>query len=157
MRYPRGKGPGTPLSGSLETVEIGKGVLKRKGRSVAILAFGSMVEPALAAAEKIDASVADMRFVKPLDHELIGDLATTHQLIVTIEENTVNGGAGSAVNEHLLSANYSIPILNLGLPDEFLEHGKVPEMLAAVSLGSDSIVKSIEAKLKACKIQSEAV
>ncbi|MCG8414556.1 MAG: 1-deoxy-D-xylulose-5-phosphate synthase, partial [Pseudomonadales bacterium] len=157
VRYPRGKGPGVELSGGLEPVEIGKGIIKRKGRSVVILAFGSMVTPALAAAEQLDATVADMRFVKPLDEELIGDLATSHQLIVTIEENTLHGGAGSGVNEYLLSCNYSIPILNLGLPDEFLEHGKVPEMLADVSLDSESIANSIREKLKACKIQSQAV
>lgn len=124
---------------------------------MAILAFGSMVKPALEAAEVIDATVADMRFVKPLDQELIGDLATSHQLIVTLEENTVMGGAGSAVNEYLVQENYSIPILNLGLPDRFLEHGKVPDMLAEVGLDSDAIATAIKQKLKACKIQSEAV
>jgi 1-deoxy-D-xylulose-5-phosphate synthase len=116
-----------------------------------------MVKPALDAAEMIDATVADMRFVKPLDQELIGDLATSHQLIVTLEENTVMGGAGSAVNEYLVQENFSIPILNLGLPDRFLEHGKVPDMLAEVGLDSDAIATSIRQKLKACKIQSEAV
>ncbi len=157
VRYPRGKGPGAEIAQNLDPVEIGKAVVKRKGRSIALLAFGSMVEPALKAAEVLDATVADMRFVKPLDEELIGDLATSHQLIVTLEENVLAGGAGSAVNEYLLSSNYSIPILNLGLPDKFLEHGKVPEMLADVGLDSDSIVISIRQKLHACKIQSEAV
>lgn len=157
VRYPRGKGPGVALSGGFEPVEIGKGVLRRKGRSVAILAFGSMVSSAMAAAEQLDATVADMRFVKPLDEELIGDLAASHQLIVTVEENAISGGAGSGVNEYLLSCNYATPILNLGLPDEFLEHGKVPEMLAEVNLDSESIVDAIREKLKACKIRSEAV
>ena len=157
VRYPRGKGPGAVINKSLAPVEIGKAVSRRQGRSVAILAFGSMLTPALAAAEAIDASVVDMRFVKPLDEDLIGDMATNHQLIVTIEENTVKGGAGSAVNEFLLQTNYRIPVLNLGLPDEFLEHGKASEMLAAVNLDADSIVDSIKRKLKACKIQSEAV
>ena len=157
VRYPRGKGPGTEIERNLDPVPIGRAISRRKGHSVAILAFGSMVKPALEAAEMIDATVADMRFVKPLDQELIGDLATSHQLIVTLEENTVMGGAGSAVNEYLVQENYSIPILNLGLPDRFLEHGKVPDMLAEVGLNSDAIATAIKQKLKACKIQSEAV
>ena len=157
VRYPRGKGPGTEIERNLDPVPIGRAISRRKGHSVAILAFGSMVKPALEAAEVIDATVADMRFVKPLDQELIGDLATSHQLIVTLEENTVMGGAGSAVNEYLVQENYSIPILNLGLPDRFLEHGKVPDMLAEVGLDSDAIATAINQKLKACKIQSEAV
>jgi len=157
VRYPRGKGPGTEIERNLDPVPIGRAISRRKGHSVAILAFGSMVKPALEAAEMIDATVADMRFVKPLDQELIGDLATSHQLIVTLEENTVMGGAGSAVNEYLVQENYSTPILNLGLPDRFLEHGKVPDMLAEVGLDSDAIATAIKQKLKACKIQSEAV
>ena len=157
VRYPRGKGPGTEIERNLDPVPIGRAISRRKGHSVAILAFGSMVKPALEAAEVIDATVADMRVVKPLDQELIGDLATSHQLIVTLEENTVMGGAGSAVNEYLVQENYSIPILNLGLPDRFLEHGKVPDMLAEVGLNSDAIATAIKQKLKACKIQSEAV
>jgi len=157
VRYPRGKGPGTEIERNLDPVPIGRAISRRKGHSVAILAFGSMVKPALEAAEMIDATVADMRFVKPLDQELIGDLATSHQLIVTLEENTVMGGAGSAVNEYLVQENYSTPILNLGLPDRFLEHGKVPDMLAEVGLNSDAIATAIKQKLKACKIQSEAV
>ena len=157
VRYPRGKGPGTEIERNLDPVPIGRAISRRKGHSVAILAFGSMVKPALEAAEVIDATVADMRFVKPLDQELIGDLATSHQLIVTLEENTVMGGAGSAVNEYLVQENYSTPILNLGLPDRFLEHGKVPDMLAEVCLDSDAIATAIKQKLKACKIQSEAV
>ncbi len=157
VRYPRGKGPGVKIDPAMDPVEIGKGVLRRKGRTVAILAFGSMAEVALQAAEQIDASVADMRFVKPLDEELIGDLATSHQLIVSIEENAVIGGAGSAINEYLLSANYSIPVLNLGLPDIFLEHGKVADMLAGVELNVEGIKQAINDKLAACKIQSKAV
>jgi 1-deoxy-D-xylulose-5-phosphate synthase len=157
VRYPRGKGPGTKIERNLDPVSIGRAIIRRKGHSVAILAFGSMVKPALEAAELVDATVADMRFVKPLDQELIVDLATSHQLVVTLEENTVMGGAGSAVNEYLVQENYSTPILNLGLPDRFLEHGKVPDMLAEVGLDSDAIATAIKQKLKACKIQSEAV
>ncbi|MDP6650728.1 MAG: 1-deoxy-D-xylulose-5-phosphate synthase [Gammaproteobacteria bacterium] len=157
VRYPRGKGTGMAIEHTLEPVPLGRAVTRREGRSVAILAFGSMVEPALVAAEKINASIADMRFVKPLDEDLIGDMAASHQLIVTIEENSVMGGAGSAVNEYLLKANYRIPTLNLGLPDAFLNHGEVGEMLASVNLDSDSLVSAIKKKLVDCKIQSEAV
>ena len=157
VRYPRGKGPGAAVQKNTATVTIGKAITKRQGRSVAILAFGSLLAPALEAAESINATVADMRFVKPLDEQLIGDLATTHQLIVTIEENTLAGGAGSAVNEFLLQSNYLIPVLNLGLPDKFLEHGKVPDMLVAVGLDGSSVAALIRQKLADCKIQSEAV
>ena len=155
VRYPRGKGPGMAIDPAMTAVEIGKGVLRRKGRTVAILAFGSMVQTAMDAAEQIDATVADMRFVKPLDEELIGDLATTHQLVVSIEENTLLGGAGSAINEFLLTENYSIPVLNLGLPDRFLDHGKIADMLAAVGLDANGVVQAIQKKLAACKIQSK--
>ena len=157
VRYPRGKGPGVTIEKNLEAVEIGKALTRRQGRSIVILAFGSMVTPALECADRINATVVDMRFVKPIDEELIGDMATSHQLIVTIEENTIMGGAGSAVNEFLISANYQIPILNLGLPDKFLEHGKVAEMLANVDLDAGSITNAIKKKLKDCKIQSEAI
>lgn len=157
VRYPRGKGPGAVIDTALEPVPVGKGVVRRQGASVVILAFGSMLAPSLQAAETINATVVDMRFVKPLDEKLIGDMATSHQLIVTVEENAVMGGAGSAVNEFLLQANYRNPVLNLGLPDRFLDQGKVPEMLASVNLDSSHIGSAIKAKLKACKIQSEAV
>lgn len=157
IRYPRGKGPGKEIETGLEPVTLGKAVVRRSGKSVAILAFGSMVTPALEVAEDLDSTLIDMRFVKPLDEEIIGDMAAKHQLIVTIEENTVMGGAGSAVNEFLLASNYQIPVLNLGLPDTFLEHGKVPKMLADVGLHATSIASAIKKKLKDCKIHSEAV
>lgn len=157
VRYPRGKGPGAQIEEQMEALPIGKGIVRRKGHTVAILGFGSLVNTALEAAESLDATVVDMRFVKPLDEVLIGEMATRHQLIVTLEENTVMGGAGSAVNEFLLRQDYRIPVLNLGLPDEFLHHGKVPDMLAAVGLDKDSIIASIRAKLQKCKIQSQAV
>ncbi len=157
VRYPRGKGPGAKIEEKMEALPIGKGVVRRKGHTVAILGFGSLVNTALEAAESLDATVVDMRFVKPLDEALIGEMATRHQLIVTLEENTVMGGAGSAVNEFLLRQDYRIPVLNLGLPDEFLHHGKVADMLAAVGLDKDSIITSIRAKLQKCKIQSQAV
>ena len=157
VRYPRGKGPGVSVDKNLETLEIGKAAIRREGHSVAILAFGSMVSVALESGNSINASVIDMRFVKPIDEDLIGDMAATHQLIVTIEENSIMGGAGSAINEYLLRSNYQIPILNLGLPDKFLEHGKVPEILADIALDSASVTEAIKQKLMDCKIQSEAV
>ena len=157
VRYPRGKGPGVAIEADLEAVPIGKGVIRRKGGTVAMLVFGSMVAPASEAAEKLDATVVDMRFVKPLDEELIGDMVTQHQLVVTLEENTLMGGAGSAVNEFLAQANYQIPLLNLGLPDRFLSHGKAPQMLAEAGLDSAGIIEAVRAKLKQCKIQLKAV
>lgn len=157
VRYPRGKGPGVSVEKNLETLEIGKAAIRREGHSVAILAFGSMVSVALESGNSINASVIDMRFVKPIDEDLIGDMAATHQLIVTIEENSIMGGAGSAINEYLLRSNYQIPILNLGLPDKFLEHGKVPEILTDIALDSTSVTEAIKQKLMDCKIQSEAV
>jgi len=157
VRYPRGKGPGTDIELAIQTVAIGKGVVRRKGRGVAILAFGSMVTTALQAAENLDASLVDMRFVKPLDEEIIETMAAQHQLLVTLEENSIMGGAGSAINEFLLASNFQIAVLNLGLPDKFLNHGKVSDMLAAVSLDHDSITAAIKQKLIDCKIQSEAV
>ena len=157
IRYPRGKGPSQEIETGLNPVEIGKAKLRRRGSSIAILAFGSMVTPALEVAEKLNATIVDMRFVKPLDEETIGDMAEQHQLLVTIEENSLMGGAGSAVNEFLIASNYQIPVLNLGLPDAFLEHGKVPQMLAEVGLDAGSISAAIKKKLKDCKIQSEAV
>jgi len=157
IRYPRGKGPSQEIETGLNPVEIGKAKLRRRGSSIAILAFGSMVTPALKVAEKLNATILDMRFVKPLDEETIGDMAKQHQLLVTIEENSLMGGAGSAVNEFLNASNYQIPVLNLGLPDTFLEHGNTPQMLAAVGLDAGSISAAIKKKLKDCKIQSEAV
>lgn len=157
IRYPRGRGPSQEIETGLNPVEIGKAKLRRRGSSIAILAFGSMVTPALKVAEKLNATILDMRFVKPLDEETIGDMAKQHQLLVTIEENSLMGGAGSAVNEFLNASNYQIPVLNLGLPDTFLEHGNTPQMLAAVGLDAGSISAAIKKKLKDCKIQSEAV
>lgn len=157
IRYPRGKGPGQKIQMGLSPIEIGKAKLLRQGNAIGILAFGSMVNPAAEAAKKLDATLVDMRFVKPLDEEIIGDMAMKYQLLVTIEENSVMGGAGSAVNEFLLASNYQIPVLNLGLPDAFLEHGKVPQMLVDVGLDAESICDAIKKKLKGCKIQLEVV
>lgn len=157
VRYPRGKGPGAQISQELEALPIGKAIVRREGRTVALLAFGSMVHPALAAADVLDATVVDMRFVKPLDEELIRSLAQKHGLLVTIEENVIAGGAGSAVNEFLLANDFRISVLNLGLPDRFMEHGRVPDMLASAGLDADGIVHAVRNKLTNCKIHSRAV
>ena len=152
VRYPRGTGTGAAMSAALETLPIGKGEVKRdstikKGKKVAILAFGSMLAPALQAASVLDATVANMRFVKPLDIELIEELAKTHDLIVTIEENALMGGAGAAVLEAMQTLNVSTPALCLGLPDIFIEHGVHETMLAECGLDSSGIVRSVSAKL----------
>jgi 1-deoxy-D-xylulose-5-phosphate synthase len=147
VRYPRGSGAGVPTQAQMSTLAMGRGLIRREGKKVAILAFGSMLFPALEAAEKLDATVADMRFVKPLDIDLIKDLASRHELIVTIEENAVSGGAGSAVMEALQAMNISIANLCLGLPDKFIEHGVHETMLAHCGLNADGIIAAIEKKL----------
>jgi len=145
VRYPRGTGPGTPIAPGLEALPLGKGILRRQGHGIAILAFGSMVAPALAVAENLDATVADMRFVKPLDMALIRQLAQTHDWLVTVEENVVLGGAGSAVAEALSSMGLAKPILHLGLPDRFVEHGDPGILLERCGLNADGIESAISA------------
>ena len=147
VRYPRGGGPGYSTTADLNTIAIGKGEIRRQGKQVAILAFGSMLTPALEAAEKLDATVANMRFVKPLDMDLVKTLAEQHELIVSIEENAIMGGAGAAVMEALQSMNIDKPTLCLGLPDTFIEHGIHETMLAECGLYLDGIVAAIEKKL----------
>lgn len=147
VRYPRGTGPGVPIDSTMTAFPIGRGVLRREGQQVAVLAFGSMVTPAMACAERLNASVADMRFVKPLDAALIKQLAEQHDLLVTVEENAVMGGAGSAVNEWLAEHGIVIPILNLGLPDAYIEHGKPQELLADCGLDDAGIERAIRQRL----------
>ncbi|MFK3741125.1 1-deoxy-D-xylulose-5-phosphate synthase [Massilia sp. TN1-12] len=143
VRYPRGAGVGAALETALNTVDIGKGVVKREGKGVAILAFGSMVAPSLAAAGELDATVADMRFVKPLDVELVKRLAQEHDYLVTVEEGCTMGGAGSAVAEALAAEGIAKPLLILGLPDRFIDHGDPALLLASVGLDAAGIAKSI--------------
>jgi len=145
VRYPRGVGPGAAIDPGLETLPIGRGVLRREGRDIAILAFGSMLTPALAAADKLDASVADMRFVKPLDRDLLRRLAETHGHWVTVEENVVMGGAGAAVAEALAEMGVVRPILHLGLPDRFVEHGDPAELLRRCGLDAAGVEAAIRA------------
>ena len=147
VRYPRGTGPGAAISQEMRALPIGKGELRRKGKRVAILAFGTMLAPALAAAEQLDATVANMRFVKPLDVGLVLRLAREHELLVTVEENTVQGGAGSAVAECLQQHGIVIAQLQLGLPDRFIEQGVHGQMLADCGLDSKGLVAAIGKKL----------
>jgi 1-deoxy-D-xylulose-5-phosphate synthase len=144
VRYPRGCGPGTAIVREMKALSLGKGEIRRQGSRIAILAFGSMLQPALVAAEKLDATVANMRFVKPLDTELVYQLAASHDLLVTVEENAVMGGAGAAVMEALQSANVTISTLVLGLPDTFIEHGTPEKMLADCGLDANGIQSAIE-------------
>ncbi|HYH43798.1 MAG TPA: 1-deoxy-D-xylulose-5-phosphate synthase [Burkholderiales bacterium] len=154
VRYPRGSGTGVPIEKEMRALPIGKGEIRREGGPreasgprVAILAFGAMLHPALKAAETLDATVANMRFVKPLDEALAVDLAGRHDLIVTIEENVVAGGAGSAVLEALGRHGVATPVLQLGLPDRFIDHGDPGLQTADAGLTAAGILASIQARL----------
>ncbi len=150
VRYPRGAGPGVPVQREMTTLPVGRGEVrreaKRRTQRIAILAFGSVVAPALAAAEMLDATVVNMRFVKPLDGALVARLARDHDAFVTVEEGVVMGGAGSAVAESLAAAGIEIPLLQLGLPDKFLDHGDPVELLAGCGLDARGIAASIQAR-----------
>lgn len=143
VRYPRGRGPGTAVEKRMKPLELGKGRILRQGSAVAILAFGSRVQAALAAADELNATVVDMRFVKPIDEALIVTMASSHELLLTIEENVVMGGAGSAVNEVLAAHNIAIPLINLGLPDEYWEQGEHESLLEAYGLGQEGIINAV--------------
>ena len=144
VRYPRGSGIGAPVSAALEPIEIGKAQLVHQGRKVAILAFGSMLQPALEAAASLDATVVNMRFIKPLDEAMVLEIARSHDHIVTVEENAIMGGAGAAVMECLQAQHVVKSVLCLGLPDHFIEHGSHESMLAACGLDKTGIGAAIE-------------
>ncbi len=151
VRYPRGAGAGVEIVRDLSVLPIGKGELRRRsqaavGRRIAILAFGSMVHPSLAAAEQLDASVANMRFIKPLDVELLVEMARTHDALVTVEEGALMGGAGSACLEALSAEGIAIHSLLLGLPDVFVEHGDPSRLLSLCGLDAEGIERSITAR-----------
>ena len=143
IRYPRGAGIGAKVETALTTLPIGKGEIKRQGKKVAILAFGSMVYPAIDAGEALDATVANMRFIKPLDAELVKSLAASHDALITVEEGCTMGGAGSAVAEALSEAGIEIPLLIIGLPDKFVDHGDVHLLLSQCGLDAKGIEASI--------------
>jgi 1-deoxy-D-xylulose-5-phosphate synthase len=147
VRYPRGTGPGVRAGSDLQPLPLGKGEIRRRGRDVALLAFGPLLAPALAAAEGLDATVANMRFVKPLDGALIEELAAGHRVLVTLEDNVIEGGAGSAVDEYLRSRGIAVPLLHLGLPDSFVEQGRREELLAECGLDTDGIIAAVRAFL----------
>ncbi|WP_152372641.1 1-deoxy-D-xylulose-5-phosphate synthase [Pseudomonas aeruginosa] len=147
VRYPRGSGPNHPIDPDLQPVEIGKGVVRRRGGRVALLVFGVQLAEAMKVAESLDATVVDMRFVKPLDEALVRELAGSHELLVTIEENAVMGGAGSAGGEFLASEGLEVPLLQLGLPDYYVEHAKPSEMLAECGLDAAGIEKAVRQRL----------
>jgi 1-deoxy-D-xylulose-5-phosphate synthase len=149
VRYPRGSGAGVAVQPGLATWPWGKGEVRREGRRIAILAFGTLLYPALAAAEKLDATVANMRFAKPLDVELILDLARRHEGLVTLEEGVVAGGAGAAVMEVLAQAGVTRPVLNLGLPDEFVEHGDSAKLMALLGLDAAGIERAVSERFGA--------
>jgi len=161
VRYPRGSGPGVEAGHDLETLPVGKARIVREAHGrrrprVAILAFGAMVQPALEAAEILDAAVVDMRFVRPLDTEMILEQANATDLLVTLEDNVRLGGAGSAVNEVLVAQHHTVPVLNLGLPDHFVEHGTREELLAQCALDSAGIQRAIQKRLRAKDLDEES-
>ena len=149
VRYPRGAGAGVEVKRNFDELPWGRGEVRRRGERIAILAFGTLLYPALTAAERLNATVANMRFIKPLDTGLLSELARTHDAIVTVEEGCTTGGAGSAVMEALHAAGIATPVLALGLPDQFIEHGDPAKLLAMNGLDADGIATSIAARFGA--------
>ena len=147
VRYPRGTGTGVVIDKTMTALPIGKGLLKREGSKVAILNFGTLLGSALQAGEQLDATVVDMRFVKPLDKEMILGLASSHDLLVTLEENSIAGGAGSAVSEFLAEQAVVMPMLQLGLPDQFIDHANHQQQLEMVGLDAQQILSRIQERL----------
>jgi 1-deoxy-D-xylulose-5-phosphate synthase len=145
VRYPRGTGPGVPLEKAFTAIPVGRALVKREGRSgLALLAFGPMLEPATRIAERLDATLVNMRFVKPLDEALILELAGQHRAFITLEENAVQGGAGSAIAELLAAEGLSLPLLQIGIPDRFIEHGSRDSCLVAAGLDAQSLAATVE-------------
>jgi 1-deoxy-D-xylulose-5-phosphate synthase len=147
VRYPRGQGPGVEVVEHMEALPLGKGEVVRRGRRIALLAFGDPLTSAIEAGDTLDATVVNMRYVKPIDTALIEDLAAGHELLVTLEDNVVMGGAGSSVNEHLVGLENRPRVLNMGLPDRFLNHGSRGELLADCGLDAAGIVSRVTAVL----------
>jgi len=145
VRYPRGKGPGIAVQADLKALDIGKAEIRHQGSRIAILAWGSMVTPALKVGKQLNATVVNMRFIKPLDESLLLELAKSYEVLVTIEENVIAGGAGSAVNNFLQAQRILMPVLNIGLPDSFIEQGTREELLAICGLDAQSILAQVEA------------
>jgi len=148
VRYPRGGGTGTVPEPNLATLPLGKGEIIRQGKGIALLAFGSLVPASLAAGEELDATVVNMRFVKPIDTEMIVELAGNHSLLVSVEENVVIGGAGSEIARVLTKHGLNVPLLSLGLPDRFIDHGEQGQLLADLGLDKDGIVRTVRAQAR---------
>jgi 1-deoxy-D-xylulose-5-phosphate synthase len=148
VRYPRGAGPGKPVETDMQLLPIGKAEVVKRGSGVAILAFGSSLEPCSEIASRIGATLVNMRFVKPLDADLINEMAHSHNLLVTVEENAVSGGAGSGVNELLAQAGIAVNIQNIGIPDRYIEHGSREDCLAMAGLDTNGILEQINTRLK---------
>ncbi|MFM9972007.1 MAG: 1-deoxy-D-xylulose-5-phosphate synthase [Burkholderiales bacterium] len=155
VRYPRGSGPGVVVVKEMSALPIGKAQLCRQGKNVAILAFGSMVHSSLDAAKSLDATVYNMRFVKPIDRDAILEAARTHRLLVTVEEHQIQGGAGTAVAEVVAELGLAIPLLHIGLPDRFVDHGDPNMLLASVGLDAQGILTSIQARLDIMDVGGE--
>ena len=149
VRYPRGAGVGAVPQTDLAVVEVGQGLVRRQGKNIAVLVFGTLLPAALKAAESLNLTVADMRFVKPLDVALVLELAATHAGLVTLEEGSIMGGAGSAVAEALAAAGVVCPLLQLGLPDRFIDHGEQGALLASIGLDAAGIERSVRARFEA--------
>ena len=161
IRYPRGCGPGASVPELPRPLTVGKARIVREARGtqrprVAILSFGSLLEVALQAADMLDADVVDMRFIKPLDEALILDMSNRCDLLVTLEDNTICGGAGSAVNEVVLSQHDAVRVLNLGLPDQFIEHGEREELLSQAGLDLRGVLNSIRTRLRSRDLDSSS-
>ena len=148
VRYPRGGGTGAVPEANLDTLPLGKGEIIRQGKDVALLAFGSLVPAALAAGEELDATVANMRFVKPIDAEMIVELAGNHSLLVSVEENAVIGGAGSEVERVLTECGLKVSLVRLGLPDRFIDHGEQGQLLADLGLDKAGIMRTVRERIR---------
>jgi len=147
VRYPRGSGTGIAAQTQMQLLPLGKAKVVRRGEHIAILAFGPLLTACQHAAEQLNATLVDMRFVKPLDEALLTELAQSHQLFVTVEDNAIAGGAGSAVNEFITKARLEVQSLNLGLPDNFIKHGSQEEIYTELALDSKGILDSIQQRL----------
>lgn len=156
VRYPRGTGPGATIQKEMSAVPIGKGIVVREGAGAAILNFGTLLDSAVTVANQLNSTVADMRFIKPIDKELIRSLAETHDLLVTLEENSIAGGAGSGVIEFLAAEGIVMPVLQLGLPDKLIDHGTHAEQLVSINLDTASIQSAIADRLKQLTMPNKA-
>ncbi|WP_306671444.1 transketolase C-terminal domain-containing protein, partial [Endozoicomonas sp. ONNA2] len=154
VRYPRGTGPGAEICPDLLPLPVGKGEIRRTGSRVALLVFGTLLGNALAAAESLDATVANMRFVKPLDETLVKELAANHELLVTLEEGCIAGGAGSGVMEYLQRQEVNVPVLNLGIADTYIEAASHREQLAQCGLDTAGIIRSVRDRMERIERQS---